>query len=236
MSPIAEIDHRVIGDGRIGPISQRIQQLYFDVVKGKVPKYRHWCHTGPRRRPLTVAFSADKRNGICEEVEVRRVKFLEYQAKEVFAAAGIPTPKGRVAKTPDEARAIADELGGAVVVKAQVPIGGRGKAGGVAVVKNADEAPNKRPQRILSMDIRGYPVEEVLIEGAADIKAEFYLGVTVDRARQAPVLDRLLGRRHGHRRGRRDPSRQGGEGLDRSRDRAAPLPGAGGMLSGTSAG
>lgn len=115
------------------------------------------------------------------------MKFLEYQAKEVFAAAGIPTPQGRVAKTPDEAHQIAVELGGNVVVKAQVPIGGRGKAGGVAVVKSADEA-RAEAQRILSMDIRGYPVEEVLIEGAADIKAEFYLGVTVDRARQAPVL------------------------------------------------
>ena len=115
------------------------------------------------------------------------MKFLEYQAKEVFAAAGIPTPQGKVAATAEKARAIAEELGDAVVVKAQVPIGGRGKAGGVAVVRSAAEA-EKEAERILSMEIRGYPVEEVLIEKAADIKAEFYLGVTVDRARQAPVL------------------------------------------------
>ncbi|HLS89943.1 MAG TPA: ATP-grasp domain-containing protein, partial [Limnochordia bacterium] len=94
------------------------------------------------------------------------MKFLEYQAKEVFAAAGIPTPQGKVAATAEKARAIAEELGGAVVVKAQVPIGGRGKAGGVAVVRSAAEA-EKEAERILSMEIRGYPVEEVLIEKAA---------------------------------------------------------------------
>jgi len=115
------------------------------------------------------------------------VKFLEYQAKEIFAAAGIPTPRGKVAKSPGEARAIAEELGGKAVVKAQVPIGGRGKAGGVAVVADAGQA-EKEAARILSMEIRGYPVHEVLVEPAADIQAEFYLGITVDRARQAPVL------------------------------------------------
>ena len=115
------------------------------------------------------------------------MKFLEYQAKEVFAAAGIPTPRGKVATTPEAARAIASELGGKVVVKAQVPIGGRGKAGGVAVVSDADQA-EKEAARILSMKIRDYPVPAVLVEGAADIKAEFYLGITVDRAKQAPVL------------------------------------------------
>ncbi|MBO2521157.1 MAG: ADP-forming succinate--CoA ligase subunit beta [Clostridia bacterium] len=115
------------------------------------------------------------------------MKFLEYQAKEIFAAAGIPTPRGKVAKSPGEARAIAEELGGKAVVKAQVPIGGRGKAGGVAVVADAGQA-EKEAARILSMEIRGYPVHEVLVEPAADIQAEFYLGITVDRARQAPVL------------------------------------------------
>lgn len=115
------------------------------------------------------------------------MKFLEYQAKEIFAAAGIPIPRGKVAKSPGEARAIAEELGGKAVVKAQVPIGGRGKAGGVAVVADAGQA-EKEAARILSMEIRGYPVHEVLVEPAADIQAEFYLGITVDRARQAPVL------------------------------------------------
>ncbi len=115
------------------------------------------------------------------------MKFLEYQAKKVFAEAGIPTLKGIVARTPEQARRAAEELGGAAVVKAQVPIGGRGKAGGVAVVKSAADA-EREAARILSMEIRGYPVKELLIEQAADIKAEFYLGVTVDRAKQAPVL------------------------------------------------
>ena len=115
------------------------------------------------------------------------MKFLEYQAKEVFRAAGIPVPSGKVARTAAEARAVAEELGGAVVVKSQVPIGGRGKAGGIAVVKDAAEA-EREARRILSMEIRGYPVKEVLVEQAADIKAEYYLGITVDRARQAPVL------------------------------------------------
>lgn len=115
------------------------------------------------------------------------LKFLEYQAKEVFGAAGIPIPNGRVARSTDEARTVAESLGGAVVVKSQVPIGGRGKAGGIAVVKSVAEA-EQEAKRILSMEIRGYPVHEVLIEEAADIKAEYYLGITVDRAKQAPVL------------------------------------------------
>jgi len=115
------------------------------------------------------------------------VKYLEYQAKEAFAGVGIPTPQGRVARSSAEARAIAESLEGRAVVKAQVPIGGRGKAGGIAVVRSADEA-EREAARILSMEIRGYPVHEVLVEPAADIAQEFYLGVTVDRARQAPVL------------------------------------------------
>ncbi len=115
------------------------------------------------------------------------MKFLEYQAKEVFKAADIPVPNGKVARSVEEARSAAESLGGAVVVKSQVPIGGRGKAGGIAVVKDADEA-EREATRILSMEIRGYPVHEVLIEEAAEIKAEYYLGITVDRAKQAPVL------------------------------------------------
>lgn len=115
------------------------------------------------------------------------MKFLEYQAKDIFRKVGIPVPNGAVARTPEEARQIAEEMGGAVVVKSQVPIGGRGKAGGIAVVKDAATAETEA-RRILSMDIHGYPVEEVLIEEAADIKAEYYLGITIDRARQVPVL------------------------------------------------
>lgn len=115
------------------------------------------------------------------------MKLLEYQAKELFAAEGIPTLKGQVAETVDAVRAAAESLGGRVVVKAQVPIGGRGKAGGIAVVSGPDEAV-KEGERILNMSIHGFPVHRVLVEQAADIEAEYYLGVTVDRASQAIVI------------------------------------------------
>lgn len=115
------------------------------------------------------------------------MKFLEYQAKAVFAAAGIPTPQGEVVRSAEEAKEVAARLGGRVVVKAQVPIGGRGKAGGVAVVDSPEDC-EREAARILALDIRGYPVEELLIEQAAQIESEYYLSVTVDRDHQAPVL------------------------------------------------
>jgi succinyl-CoA synthetase beta subunit len=110
------------------------------------------------------------------------VKLLEYQAKQQFAAAGIAIPEGRLARTPDEAAAAARELG-RIAVKAQVPIGGRGKAGGIAVVDTPEEA-EREAARILSMDIRGYPVRSVWCETGLDIDAEFYLGLTLDRDRR----------------------------------------------------
>lgn len=115
------------------------------------------------------------------------MKFLEYQAKRVFAEEGIPVPRGEVAQNPEEVKEAAERLGGKVVVKAQVPIGGRGKAGGIAVVDGADEAYNEA-ERIFSLHIQDYPVEQVLVEEAADIKSEFYLSVTVDRDEQKPVI------------------------------------------------
>jgi succinyl-CoA synthetase beta subunit len=114
------------------------------------------------------------------------MKLLEYQAKQRFAAAGIPVPPGRLARTPDEAAAAARELG-RVAVKAQVPIGGRGKAGGIAVVDSPEEA-RREAARILSMDIRGYPVRSVWCEAGLDIEAELYLGITLDRDRRRLVL------------------------------------------------
>jgi succinyl-CoA synthetase beta subunit len=110
------------------------------------------------------------------------VKLLEYQAKQQFAAAGIPVPQGRLARTPAEAGAAARELG-RVAVKAQVPVGGRGKAGGIAVVDTPEEA-ERESTRILAMDIGGYPVRGVLCETGLDIGAEFYLGITLDRDRR----------------------------------------------------
>src|SRR5437016_205230 len=114
------------------------------------------------------------------------MKLLEYQAKQRFAGAGITVPQGRLARTPDEAAAAAAELG-TVAIKAQVPIGGRGKAGGIAVVATPEEA-RREAQRILSMDIRGYPVRSVWCETGLDIEAELYLGITLDRDQRRFVV------------------------------------------------
>jgi succinyl-CoA synthetase beta subunit len=114
------------------------------------------------------------------------MKLLEYQAKQRFAAAGIAVPAGRLARTPEEAAAAARELG-RVAVKAQVPIGGRGKAGGIAVVDTPEEA-EREAARILAMDIRGYPVRSVWCETGLAIEAELYLGITLDRDRRRLVI------------------------------------------------
>lgn len=110
------------------------------------------------------------------------MKLLEYQAKQQFAAAGIAIPEGRLARTPAEAAAAARALG-RVAIKAQVPIGGRGKAGGIAVVDTPEQAEDEAA-RILAMDIRGYPVRSVWCETALAIGSEFYLGITLDRDRR----------------------------------------------------
>ena len=112
----------------------------------------------------------------------------EYQGKQLFAEHGIPVPKGSVAETPEEARAAAADIGGRVVVKAQVQIGGRGKAGGIKVAKDAAEA-EAHAEAILGMDIRGLTVHEVWIEPASDIAAEYYAAVVFDRsARKVLVM------------------------------------------------
>jgi succinyl-CoA synthetase beta subunit len=115
------------------------------------------------------------------------VKLHEYQSKFRFAEFNIPIPRGKVAATPEQAYAIADEIGGPVVVKAQVLVGGRGKAGGVKVAKTPDEAMS-HAQAILGMDIKGLEVTKVLIDPAADIVDEVYLGITTDRAARRMVL------------------------------------------------
>jgi len=114
------------------------------------------------------------------------VKLLEYQAKEQFQEAGIPCQRGRLARTPSEAVAAFDELG-PVAVKAQVPIGGRGKAGGIRLAKSREEA-NAAAETILGMDIRGYTVHEVWCEEAAQVEREMYLGITLDREARRLVL------------------------------------------------
>ncbi|MBI3762984.1 MAG: ADP-forming succinate--CoA ligase subunit beta [Chloroflexi bacterium] len=115
------------------------------------------------------------------------MKLHEYQSKALFAQHGIPIPKGRVTGTALEAREIAQELGGRVVVKAQVLVGGRGKAGGIRLAKSPQEAEEAAAQ-ILGMTIKGLPVRKVLVDPAADIRAEIYLGVTNDRAARKPVM------------------------------------------------
>jgi len=115
------------------------------------------------------------------------VKLHEFQAKQVLARAGIAIPDGHLATTPDEAEAAATALGLPVVVKAQVHVGGRGKAGGVKLATTAAEA-RAHAQAILGMDIKGFTVAKVYIERAAKIAQELYLGVTIDRDRRRPVV------------------------------------------------
>lgn len=112
----------------------------------------------------------------------------EYQAKRLFAEHGVPIPDGDVASTPVEAREIARELGGKVVVKAQVLTGGRGKAGGIKLANNPDEAEEKAAQ-ILGMNIKGFTVRKVLVdEQAPGIEQEMYLAVLIDRAKRLPMI------------------------------------------------
>jgi succinyl-CoA synthetase beta subunit len=115
------------------------------------------------------------------------VDLYEYQGKEVFRRFGIPVSEGRLAVTPDEAAKAAQELGGQVVVKAQVHIGGRGKAGGVKLAATPDEA-RERASDILGMDIRGHVVHRLWIERASDIEKEYYLSLTLDRAEKKPLF------------------------------------------------
>ncbi len=115
------------------------------------------------------------------------MKIHEYQAKEVLARYGIPVQPGRVAYTPDEAEAIARELGGPVVIKAQVYVGGRGKAGGIQFGNTPEEA-RAAAARVLGMNIKGLTVEKVLVVSKIDIKEEYYLGIILDRKTQAPVV------------------------------------------------
>jgi succinyl-CoA synthetase beta subunit len=115
------------------------------------------------------------------------MKIHEYQGKEIFAKYGVPVPHGRVASTPDEAAVVAAEIGKTVVVKAQVHAGGRGKAGGIKLAKTPDEA-RAAAEQIIGMEIKGLKVEKVLVEEAADIKEEYYLGITTDRAARRNIV------------------------------------------------
>ena len=111
----------------------------------------------------------------------------EYQAKELFARYGLPVLPGQVALSPEEAREIATSLGATVVIKAQVLVGGRGKAGGVKLAHSPDEA-FERARDILALTIKGLPVRKVLVAKAADIERELYLSIVLDRAAKRPLV------------------------------------------------
>lgn len=122
------------------------------------------------------------------------MKIHEFQGKEILRQYGVSVPDGRVAHTPDEAEQIAEELGGGVVVKAQIHAGGRGKGGGVKVASNAAEA-RQAAEAIIGMQLvthqtgpEGQTVKQVLVEKASDIDREFYLGITLDRAQSKLVV------------------------------------------------
>src|ERR671916_1614044 len=112
---------------------------------------------------------------------------LEYQGKQLFARHGVPVPTGRPARSVEEAVAAADEVGYPCVVKAQVLIGGRGKAGGIKVANDRDEA-REHAEAILGMDIRGFTVEELYVENASDISEEYYAAVLLDRGAKQPLV------------------------------------------------
>jgi succinyl-CoA synthetase beta subunit len=112
------------------------------------------------------------------------VDLFEYQARDLFESYGVPVLPGIVADTPEEVRAAAEKLGGVTVVKAQVKVGGRGKAGGVKVAKTPDEA-EEAAKAILGLDIKGHEVKRVMVAGGARIAEEFYFSVLLDRANRS---------------------------------------------------
>ncbi len=112
---------------------------------------------------------------------------LEYQGKQLFARHGVPIPQGEPATTVEDAVSVADELGYPVVIKAQVLIGGRGKAGGIKLAKDRDEA-GRYAADIIGMDIRGFTVHELYVEKASDIAEEYYAAVVFDRGAKKPMV------------------------------------------------
>src|ERR671923_3019236 len=136
----------------------------------------------PRRRSLPFAASL-----VAPRLDSGRVDLYEHQGKELFKRFGIPVSEGRLATTPQEARSAAEELGGQVVVKAQVLTGGRGKAGGVKLADGPGDAEQKA-REILGLDIRGHVVHRLWIERASEIAKEYYLSVTFDRGAKRPLF------------------------------------------------
>ncbi|SFK82789.1 succinyl-CoA synthetase beta subunit [Halogranum rubrum] len=114
------------------------------------------------------------------------MKLHEYQAKDIFADAGIPVPESRLASSVDEVMDAVEDIGYPAAIKAQVHVGGRGKAGGIKIATSEEEA-REAADSILGMDLKGYTVEQVLVEAGVDFKNELYVGVTMDRGEGKPV-------------------------------------------------
>ena len=137
--------------------------------------------------PTTGWRNARRRTGAGEaRLVCRRVDLFEYQGKQYFARYGIPVSPGGVARTVDEAVVQADAAGYPVVLKAQVQVGGQGKAGGIKLADSADEARTRA--NILGMDIKAHVVELLWVEHAADIDEEYYASFTLDRAAKQHLL------------------------------------------------
>lgn len=115
------------------------------------------------------------------------MKLYEYQSKLIFSQENIPIPQGKLASTPTDARQIADEIGFPVVLKAQVLSGGRGKAGGILLVRNSENVESEAA-KILNMKIKELPVKNILVERAISFRQEIYIGITLDRSIGKPVL------------------------------------------------
>ena len=115
------------------------------------------------------------------------VRLLEWQGKEIFEREGIPVPPGELAHTPAEVREAARRLGGPVVLKAQVPVGGRGKAGGIRRAESPERA-EEIARELLGSQLKGVPVDSLLVVKAMEVQSEHYLGITVDRGSRMPVL------------------------------------------------
>src|SRR5213596_3378434 len=160
-------------------------QLHISVKKLRVARYE-------LRAAIPVATRNSQR--ATRDKTPRAMKVHEYQAKEILRRYGVPTPRGVVVETPDDARQAAKQLGGRVVVKAQIHAGGRGKGGGVKLAKDADEAADLT-KKMIGMTLvthqtgpEGRVVRKVLVEEALNIDRELYLGITLDRRIGMPVI------------------------------------------------
>lgn len=134
---------------------------------------------------MSVGGGKEARLSFCEGGG--EMKLLEWQGRELFSRHGIPVPQGEVSDTPEKAREVTERLGKPVVLKAQVPVGGRGKAGGIKLASSPGEA-ERIARELLGSSIKGCEIKKLLVVEAVEVRREHYLGITLDRARHAPVM------------------------------------------------